>query len=123
MVQNDLIPILKHEGKASGAQISELFDMTLRLLVNLTNPELLLFREELPEDRVTRNYYMQLQSHRQKYKSSFVDAELWSVMAQTLAQLLRQEAQDREEDQQLVIERILILVRNILQVIMYRLHI
>ncbi len=43
-----------------------LLDMLLRLLVNLTNPELLLFREELPEDKVMRNYYLQLQSHRQK---------------------------------------------------------
>ncbi len=39
----------------------ELFDVTLRLLVNLTNPELLLFKEELPEDKETRNYYLQIQ--------------------------------------------------------------
>jgi hypothetical protein len=39
----------------------ELFDVTLRLLVNLTSPELLLFKEELPEDKETRNYYLQIQ--------------------------------------------------------------
>ena len=46
----------------------ELFDVTLRLLVNLTNPELLLFKEELPEDKETRNFYLQIQTHRQSYK-------------------------------------------------------
>ncbi len=44
----------------------DLFDMVLRLLVNLTNPELLLFREELPEDKVMRHYYLEMQSHRQR---------------------------------------------------------
>ena len=39
-----------------------------RLLVNLTNSELLLFKEEIPEDKETRNYYMQIQTHRQQYK-------------------------------------------------------
>jgi timeless len=43
----------------------ELFDVTLRLLVNLTNPELLLFKEELPEDKETRNFYLQIQTQRQ----------------------------------------------------------
>jgi hypothetical protein len=45
----------------------ELFDVTLRLLVNLTNPELLLFKEELPEDKETRNYYLQIQVKFQTY--------------------------------------------------------
>lgn len=33
--------------------------------VNLTSPELVLFREEMPEDKTMRNYYLQLQSFRQ----------------------------------------------------------
>jgi len=41
--------------------------VTLRLLVNLTNPELLLFKEELPEDKETRNYYLQIQVEFQTY--------------------------------------------------------
>ena len=49
----------------------ELFDVTLRLLVNLTNPELLLFKEELPEDKETRNYYLQIQVHTYLYIYSF----------------------------------------------------
>jgi len=60
-VQSDLIPILR-----THADDAEVFDMVLRLLVNLTSPELLLFREELPEDKATRNFFLQMQAHRQK---------------------------------------------------------
>ena len=49
----------------------ELFDLVLRLLVNLTGPELLLFREELPADKITRNHFIELQTHRQAYKKAF----------------------------------------------------
>ena len=47
--KSDLLPILRDHSNNR-----ELFDVTLRLLVNLTNPELLLFKEELPEDKETR---------------------------------------------------------------------
>ena len=111
VVQSDLIPLLKNYSADE-----ELFDLLLRLLVNLTGPELLLFREELPQDKVTRNHFIELQTHRQKYKRAFVDPKLWAVLAQQLGQLLKKDYADRSEDDGLVIERILILVRNILQV-------
>ena len=111
VVQSDLIPLLKNY-----ADDEELFDLVLRLLVNLTGPELLLFREELPQDKVTRNHFIELQTHRQKYKRAFVDAKLWAILAQQLGKLLRKDYSDRSEDDGLVIERILILIRNILQV-------
>ena len=111
----------------------ELFDVTLRLLVNLTNPELLLFKvlfasklsivrilllsqEELPEDKVTRNYYLQIQAQRQGYKAAFIDAALWKVLTKTLGSLLKKDWDERLEDDKLIIERILILIRNVLQV-------
>ena len=45
VVKSDLVPILRDHSNHR-----ELFDVTLRLHVNLTNPELLLIKEELPED-------------------------------------------------------------------------
>ncbi len=111
VVQSDLIPLLRDYSNDQ-----ELFDLILRLLVNLTGPELLLFREELPEDKVTRNYFIELQRFRQGYKRAFVDEKLWAVFAQSLGKLLKKEYGERSEDDGLVIERILILVRNILQV-------
>ena len=111
IVKSDLLPILREHSNNR-----ELFDVTLRLLVNLTNPELLLFKEELPEDKETRNYFLQIQNHRQGYKEAFVDQELWTVMAKTLGALLKKDWDERLEDDKLIIERILILIRNVLQV-------
>ena len=60
VVKSDLLPILREHSSDL-----DLFDMVLRLVVNLTSPELLLFRQELPEDKTTRNYFIQLQRFRQ----------------------------------------------------------
>ena len=45
LIKSELVPILRVHSNHR-----ELFDVTQRLHVNLTNPELLLFKEELPED-------------------------------------------------------------------------
>eukprot|EP00092_Neocalanus_flemingeri_P015916 GFUD01017233.1.p1 GENE.GFUD01017233.1~~GFUD01017233.1.p1 ORF type:complete len:1724 (+),score=585.73 GFUD01017233.1:81-5252(+) len=111
VVKSDLVLILRDHSNHR-----ELFDVTLRLLVNLTNPELLLFKEELPEDKETRNFYLQIQNQRQDYKEAFVDQELWTVLSKTLGALLKKDWDERLEDDKLIIERILILVRNVLQV-------
>ena len=60
VVNSDLLPILREYPSDD-----DLFDMVLRLVVNLTSPELLLFKQELPEDKLTRNYFLQLQRFRQ----------------------------------------------------------
>jgi len=111
VVATDLVHLIRDQSNNR-----QLFDVTLRLLVNLTNPELLLFKEELPEDKETRNYYLQIQNHRQSYKKAFVDQELWSVICKTLGALLKKDWDERLEDDKLIIERILILIRNVLQV-------
>jgi len=50
------------------------------------------------------------------YKRAFIDEKLWAVLTENLGKLLRKEFDERSEDDRMVIERILILVRNILQV-------
>ena len=65
---------------------------------------------------MTRNHFIELQTHRQSYKKAFIDDKLWAILAQTLGKLLKKDFADRTEDDGLVIERILILIRNILQV-------
>ncbi|QQP56772.1 Protein timeless -like protein, partial [Caligus rogercresseyi] len=62
----------------------------------------------------TRNFYLELGHYRTLYKESLRDLEFWSVMGKKLIELLR--IQDRSEDQDLLFERILILIRNILQI-------
>ena len=50
------------------------------------------------------------------YKAACVDEKLWHVLAQKLGGLLRKDFDERSEDDRLIIERILIFVRNILEV-------
>ena len=71
VLQSDLVPLLKDSSEKREDAV--LLDLILRLVVNLTNPEILLFREELPEDKTARNHYLQLQSHRQVSFESAVD--------------------------------------------------
>lgn len=83
LVQTNLIPILceYHSDEA-------LFDVALRLLVNLTNPTLLLFNEEMPTDKVERNYYLQHVSHLQSYKPVLASDKFWIVLTDKLKLLL-----------------------------------
>ncbi|XP_033610217.1 protein timeless homolog [Cryptotermes secundus] len=111
ILQADLLPMLKDYW-----QKSDLFDVLLRLLVNLTNPALLLYREELPAEKTSRNYYLQIITHLQSYKAAFCDDRVWALLSVKLGDILKIDSMEREEEKGLVIERILILVRNVLQV-------
>lgn len=96
---------------------AELFDVTLRLLVNLTNPALLLYREEVPTERTARHNYLQILTHLQAYKEeAFSKVDIWNVFSQKLAKILETDWSERDEDTGLIIERILILIRNVLHV-------
>lgn len=65
-----------------------LFDVALRLMLNLTNPTLLLYNEELPNEKVQRNQYLQIVSHLQSYKPTLASSKLWSVFTDKLKILL-----------------------------------
>lgn len=60
-----------------------------RLLVNLTNPALLLYREEVPVERTARHNYLLILLHLQSYKEeAFTKVETWNVFAKKLAKVL-----------------------------------
>lgn len=59
-----------------------------RLLVNLTHPALLLFREEEPSDPHEHQLYLSILSHQQDYKAAFVDDTVMSMLAKQLGALL-----------------------------------
>lgn len=83
IIQTSLIPILCEYN-----QDEDLFQVTLRLLVNLTNPTLLLFNEQLPQEKVMRNYFMQHVGHLQGYKAVFSMEKFWIVLTDKLKLLL-----------------------------------
>lgn len=84
IVQTDLLPILvEYSHKA------ELFDLIVRLLVNLTTPALLLYNEQPPLEKTPRQYYLQMVLHLQKYKRAFTDINVWKNIVDKLAEVIQ----------------------------------
>lgn len=111
VLQTDLLPLLKNYWEDD-----DMFDVVLRLLVNLTTPPLILWNEEVPTEKITRNHYLQIEEHLQNYKQAFTDDAIWALLSTKLSKILELEYAERGDENGLVIERILILVRNILYV-------
>lgn len=112
VIQTDLLPMIINH-----CDDPILSDVLLRLLVNLTNPTLLFFREDLPKNSVGRRTYMDLVEISHNYKESFAfSPATWSTLAIRFQKILEIEIGERLEEQSLVIERILVLTRNVLQV-------
>uniref|UniRef100_A0A0L8FYM3 Timeless N-terminal domain-containing protein n=1 Tax=Octopus bimaculoides TaxID=37653 RepID=A0A0L8FYM3_OCTBM len=111
IVQSDLLPLIK-EYKSDRS----LFETVIRLLLNLTQPARLCFGGQIPEDKVLRNYYMEVESILRNYKKAFVDDVLFAVLTEKLTDLLKLDWEHRHEEDRVLIERLLILVRNVLHV-------
>ncbi|XP_029654177.1 protein timeless homolog [Octopus sinensis] len=111
IVQSDLLPLIK-EYKSD----RNLFETVIRLLLNLTQPARLCFGDQIPEDKVLRNYYMEVESILRNYKKAFVDDVLFAVLTEKLTDLLKLDWEHRHEEDRVLIERLLILVRNVLHV-------
>ncbi|VDM55455.1 unnamed protein product [Angiostrongylus costaricensis] len=68
IIGNDLIPIIKSENVKG-----KMFDITLRLLVNLTQPAIVSLLGKHPEDRDEWQKYWILEENLRKAKPSFSD--------------------------------------------------
>lgn len=111
VIQSDLLPLLKNYWE----QI-DLFDVLLRLLVNLTTPALMLWKEQVPKDKAAYKNYLQVEEHLHSYKAAFADETIWAVLSTRLSKILEIDYLERGDENSLIIERILILIRNILYV-------
>uniref|UniRef100_A0A8C9WRJ0 Timeless circadian clock n=1 Tax=Sander lucioperca TaxID=283035 RepID=A0A8C9WRJ0_SANLU len=110
IVQNDLLPIIIQHG-----QDKALFDACIRLMVNLTQPAMLCFGK-VPDDPVFRHHFLQVTSHLQACKEAFASEAVFGMLSETLYTLLQLDWEQRQEEDNLLIERILLLVRNVLHV-------
>ncbi|XP_031205478.1 protein timeless homolog isoform X3 [Mastomys coucha] len=110
ILQSDLLPILTQH-----RQDKALFDAVIRLMVNLTQPALLCFGS-VPKDPSVRHHFLQVLTYLQTYKEAFASEKAFGVLSETLYELLQLGWEDRQEEDNLLIERILLLVRNILHV-------
>lgn len=110
ILQNDLLPIITQH-----SQDKPLFDACIRLMVNLTQPALLCFGK-VPDDPAFRHHFLQLVSYLQAYKEAFANEKVFGVLSETMYNLLQLDWEQRQEEDNLLIERILLLVRNVLHV-------
>ncbi|XP_011499954.1 PREDICTED: protein timeless homolog [Ceratosolen solmsi marchali] len=111
ILQKDLLKIfVEHSDKI------EFWNILLRLLINLTSPVLMIYNEELPAEKITRSYYLQILSHLQQYKKAMANDAVWMVVHEKLKNVLSIESSERGEENSTILERILILIRNILRV-------
>ncbi|GCB75773.1 hypothetical protein scyTo_0018261, partial [Scyliorhinus torazame] len=110
ILQNDLLPII-----AQYPEEKVLYEAVIRLLVNLTQPALLCFGK-VPDNPTFRHHFMQAVTYLQGYKEAFADEKVFGVLSEKLYDLLQLDWEQRQEEDNLLIERILLLVRNILHV-------
>ncbi len=114
VVSNDLIPLLKV--LTPGKKDAELFDITLRLLVNLTQSALNCFELKVPEDKLKYNIFIEIDSYLKKAKEPFTDEKFVQIVCERLHEIVSKSWEDRPEEEDLIAERILFLVRNVLQI-------
>ncbi|XP_054833022.1 protein timeless homolog isoform X2 [Eublepharis macularius] len=84
-------------------------------MVNLTQPALLCFGK-LPQDASFRHHFLQIVSYLQAYKEAFASEKVFGVLSEKLYDLLQLDWEQRQEEDNLLIERILLLLRNVLHV-------
>nr|XP_048688351.1 protein timeless homolog isoform X1 [Caretta caretta]XP_048688354.1 protein timeless homolog isoform X1 [Caretta caretta] len=110
ILQNDLLPLI-----AQYPQDKLLFDAVVRLMVNLTQPALLCFGK-VPHDPGSRHCFLQVVSYLQAYKEAFASEKVFGVLSEKLYDLLQLDWEQRQEEDNLLVERILLLVRNVLHI-------
>ncbi|ETE73885.1 Protein timeless-like protein [Ophiophagus hannah] len=129
ILQNDLIPIIIQypQDKQLGLMTTQLNWLYLtiidkvsvscfpRLMVNLTQPAILCFGK-IPQDINLRHHFLQIVSYLQGYKEAFASDKVFGLLSEKLYELLQLDWEQRQEEDNLLIERILLLVRNVLHV-------
>ncbi|XP_017893332.1 protein timeless homolog isoform X2 [Ceratina calcarata] len=111
VLQTDLIKIfIDHPDKI------ELWEVLLRLIINITSPVFLIYNEQIPTDKMQHSIYQKLIACTQAYKVALTDERIWAVLSNKLSEILKIEIAERGEEKELIIERILIFIRNILQI-------
>ncbi len=111
VISNDLIPLIKILKSKKDA---ELFDIILRLLVNLTQSALNCFDMKIPDDKIQHNIFIEIDNRLKSIKESFANEEFAQVLCDKLNEIIVKSWEDRPEEEDLIIERILFLIRNVL---------
>ncbi|KAL3319092.1 hypothetical protein Ciccas_002241 [Cichlidogyrus casuarinus] len=111
IVASDLIPLL-----LICNDTSIVFELVLRLMLNLTQPAIVCFHQEIPKEKDMCAIFMKLDEILKDYKRAFANKAVFEKLANKITVFLERESTSRSEDEKMMIERIIILVRNILHI-------
>ncbi|XP_019854658.1 PREDICTED: protein timeless homolog [Amphimedon queenslandica] len=112
ILQKDLIPLLVHFNDDI-----PLRNDIIRLLVNFTQPVILSFPEShTHKDSATTKCMIEVSQYLRQYKEEFTVEHVMNVLGSILAELCQKDWEDRDDDDIIIIERILLLLRNVLHV-------
>ncbi|VDL64385.1 unnamed protein product [Nippostrongylus brasiliensis] len=112
IIENDLIPIIK-----SPDLKDNMFDIAIRLLANLAQPPIVSLQGKQPEDRDEWQTYWILEENLRRAKPAFADVKFFTVLKDKLEKyFLNTDWEDREEEDRLVMERIVVLIRFIFSI-------
>ncbi|XP_060821669.1 protein timeless homolog isoform X2 [Bombus pascuorum] len=64
-----------------------------------------------------RTIYLKLVAYTQSYKVALIDGRIWTILSNRLSKILKLDNVERGEENEMVIERILIFIRNVLQIL------
>ncbi|KAL1232915.1 Protein timeless [Trichinella spiralis] len=110
IVENDLVPlIILYSDDAA------LFDETLKLLVNLTQSADLFFSNDNADISVNQAKQLMVK-HLQISQHAFTDERFFKVLVSKMKSLIEKKWQDRGEGETMIIQRILVLTKQVLSV-------
>lgn len=123
IVDNDLIPIIEQHTINDKCQITEtgkaIMDKIIRLLLDLTNATILHYPNQLipKDDKFEMNIFLELQNYLFQYKQAFsFRKRFWIVLSKFLTRILELNSDNRSVEDDLLLERIIIVVRNVLHI-------
>lgn len=62
---------------------------SIRLIINITSPVLLLFNEQVPTEKMQHTIYLKLILYTQSYKVALIDGRIWTVLSNRLSEILK----------------------------------
>lgn len=119
IIRTDMIPIIvQHCNDPSDEEQKQLFDLVVKICVNLTSPALMFFeKQEIPDEPEKKQLYMKFISYLHNYKTAFADnVSIWTVLNKYINYILDLDFYQRTEEDWILFERIIIVIRNILHI-------
>ncbi|KOC61872.1 Protein timeless like protein [Habropoda laboriosa] len=77
---------------------------------------LIIYNEKIPTDKMDRSIYQKLVSYTQAYKIALTDDHVWTALSYRLSKILKEDNIERGEETEMILERILVFIRNVLQI-------